>query len=129
MPWNEIPSYRTSPPEKNAFSWLSVARVSTMPRRISRRSSGVSDAVIDARRRKPSQASTSSSRAAASRAFAVTPGVVSASPAGAAFERRDVSSLRSSGRSASIAASSAPFWRARPLAASNASRASVTAKG
>ena len=35
---------RTSPPVKKVFSRLSVARVRIMPRRISRRSSGVSDA-------------------------------------------------------------------------------------
>ena len=41
FPWNATPSKRTSFPVKKAFRRLSVARVSTMPRRISTRSSGV----------------------------------------------------------------------------------------
>ena len=73
---------RTSPPMKNCLSRLSTARVSTIPRRISRRSSDVSEARIASRRRNPSQASTISARACSNRLTADVPGVVSVEPVG-----------------------------------------------
>ena len=54
-----------------------------MPRRISRRSSLVSDAAIASRRRNPSQASVSSARACSMRLMAEVPGVVWSVPSGA----------------------------------------------
>ena len=74
-----IPLYAISPLAKNCFSRRSTARVRIIPRRISRRSSSLSEAAIASRIRKPSHAPTSSSRAACRRSAALTPGVVSGS--------------------------------------------------
>ena len=75
---------RTSPPRKNAFRRLSVARVRIMPRRISRRSSRVSEASIAARRRNPSHSSSSAAAPARCAGRRVVRGVVSRSPCGTA---------------------------------------------
>ena len=103
-----------SPPVKKLLSRLSVARVRIIPRRISSRSARVSDAMIAARRTKPSQSSIRARLACCSRAAAVTRGVVSPRPdgTGCAVARRS-SSCRTLPRNASKAASSRGSSRQR----------------
>ena len=115
-PGTRVSPQRTSPPVKSCFSRLSTARVSTMPRRISRRSSAVSDARDRLARRNPSQASTSSARACSSRLIADVPGVVSSMPSGAG-ERADTAAWPARGGTPAAAASSAALSRSESACA------------
>ena len=74
LPWNAFSPQRTSPPAKSCFSRLSTARVRHMPRRMSLRSSPVSEAAIASRCSQPSQASSICARACSRRRIAERPG-------------------------------------------------------
>ena len=121
---------RTSPPMKNCLRRLSTLRVRHMPFRISLRSGFVSDASMAARRKKPSQASTTSARACSRRLMADVPGVVSAIPSGAAtWSYSDLASARRNGTRAASSFTASRLLMAPQPAASNASSANLRAKG
>ena len=130
LPWNAMSPQRTSPPMKNCFRRLSTLRVRHMPLRISLRSALVSDASMAARRKKPSQASTTSARACSRRLIAEVPGVVSAMPSGAAiWSYNALASARRNGVRAASSFTASRVLMAPTPALSNASSAMVRAKG